>query len=85
MKKFLSFMFMVMSVTALFAQNVMKPNEVVFGHHAKNAMKVKKVASDEFLTTAPEGKSASIIALDAHFMIIVIRQFLHALMVRLHV
>lgn len=57
MKKFLSFMFMVMSVTALFAQNVMKPNEVVFGHHAKNAMKVKKVASDEFLTTAPEGKS----------------------------
>lgn len=26
MKKFLSFMFMVMSVTALFAQNVMKPN-----------------------------------------------------------
>ena len=83
MKKFLSFMFMVMSVTALFAQNVMKPNEVVFGHHAKNAMKVKKVASDEFLTTAPEGKSD--IALDAHFMIIVIRQFLHALMVRLHV
>lgn len=57
MKKFLSFMFMVMSVTALFAQSVMKPNEVVFGHHAKNAMKVKKVASDEFLTTAPEGKS----------------------------
>lgn len=57
MKKFLSFMFMVMSVTALFAQNVMKPNEVVFGHHAKNAMKVKKVASDEFLTTVPEGKS----------------------------
>ena len=41
-------MFMVMSVTALFAQNVMKPNEVVFGHHAKNAMKVKKLPQTNF-------------------------------------